>query len=76
MNLIFSPYYLGAPKPRSVRFRPVRLRRSPSHRMVLGAAFREEENQSGPYVCFGDSASRANVVGRAARHPLEFRAAG
>jgi uncharacterized protein YbjT (DUF2867 family) len=27
--------------------------------MVLWAAFREEENQSGPYVCFGDSACSA-----------------
>jgi len=76
MNPIFHLIGLDAPKTRNIRFRPVRLRRRPSHRMVLGAAFGEEENQSGPYVCLGHSASCANVVGRAAHHPLEFRAAG
>jgi hypothetical protein len=68
----FPSYCLDAPKTRNIRFRPVRLRRRPSHRIVLWAAFREEENQSEPYVCFGDSASRANVVGRAARQRWNF----
>ena len=54
----------------------VRLCGCPTHRLVFGAAFREKENQDKRYVCLGDSAARANIVGRAARDPLEFRAAG